>query len=92
MIDLVTQRSANYLIIPYLKKKERFDALQSFLFNCLFFFSFYFHEDCHESSGCSIAHTGGCSMHVCEYVYLLFCVINYYFNRSQGHKFFKKTA
>ena len=40
MIDLVTQRSANYLIIPYLKKKERFDALQSFLFNCLFFLVF----------------------------------------------------
>ena len=60
-----------------------------FLIN--FFITFCFHEDCHESSGCSIAHTGSRSMHICEYVTPLFCMLNYYFNHFQGNKFFKKA-
>ena len=56
-----------------------------------FFITFCFHEDCHESSSCSIAHTGSRSMHICEYVTPLFCMLNYYFNHFQGNKFFKKT-
>ena len=71
--------------------KERFDAIQSLFFVITFFITFCFHEDCHESSGCSIAHTGSRSMHICEYVTPLFCMLNYYFNHFQGNKFFKKA-
>ena len=91
MIDLVTQRSANYLIIPYLKKKNDLTRYNLFFLIAFFLFCFYFHEDCHESSGCSIAHTGSRSMHICEYVTPLFCMLNYYFNHFQGNKFFKKA-
>ena len=30
-------------------------------------------------------------MHICEYVTLLFCMLNYRFTHFQGYKFFKKT-
>ena len=56
-----------------------------------FFFPFFFHEDYHESSGFSSVHTDSRSMHVCEYVTPLFCMLNYYFNHFLGNKFLKKT-
>ena len=56
-----------------------------------FFFPFFFHEDYHESSGCSTVHTDSRSMHVCEYATPLFCMLNYYFNHFLGNKFLKKT-
>ena len=40
MIDLVTQRSANYLIIPYLKKKNDLTRYNLFFLNAFFFFVF----------------------------------------------------
>ena len=89
MIDLVTQQSANYLI--YSLPKHGTIRRPTILFLITFFITFCFHGDCHESSGCSIAHTGSRSMHICEYVTPFFCMLNYYFNHFQGNKFFKKT-
>ena len=40
MIDLVTQRSANYLIIPYLKKKNDLTRYNLFFLIAFFFFVF----------------------------------------------------
>ena len=89
MIDLVTQRSANYLI--YSSPKQGTIWRPTILFLITFLITFCFYEDCHESSGCSIAHAGSRSIHICEYVTPLFCMLNYYFNHFQGNKFFKKT-
>ena len=40
MIDLVTQRSANYLIIPYLKKKNDLTRYNFFFLIAFFFLVF----------------------------------------------------
>ena len=40
MIDLVTQRSANYLIIPYLKKKNDLTRYNLFFLIAFFFLVF----------------------------------------------------
>ena len=71
MIDLVTQQSANYLIYSLPKQGTIWRPTIPF-FVITFSITFCFHKDCHESSGCSIAHTGSRSMHICEYVTPLF--------------------